>query len=123
MRLWGWFLHDFPRAFQRNIRAFQLSLLVTLLGVAFGAGAVYVDADAKAVILPEQFSHLLGDPAKRVHDEETHQDKLKGVKATFSASLMQNNIRVSIMLLALGMTWGIGTMLFLFYNGVLPGGR
>jgi len=121
-RPWVWFARDFPASFQRHIRAFQLSLLITILGAVFGAVAIAFDADAKTAILPEQFSHLLGDPAKRVHREETRKDDLlKDVKATFATSLMEHNIRVSIMLLALGMTWGIGTILLLFYNGVILG--
>jgi uncharacterized membrane protein SpoIIM required for sporulation len=122
VRPWTWFIEDFPKAFRRNIRAFQLSLVVTFIGAIFGAAAVGFDADAKSAIIPEQFSHLMGDPAKRVHEEETQKsDRLKNVKATFAASLMQNNIRVSILLLAMGMTWGIGTILLLFFNGVLLG--
>jgi uncharacterized membrane protein SpoIIM required for sporulation len=122
IRPWTWFVRDFPATFRRNIRAFQLSLLITILGAVFGAVAVGVDADAKAAIIPEQFSHLMGDPAKRVHKEETRtKDPFKNFKATFATSLMQNNIRVSILLLAMGMTWGIGTMLLLFYNGVILG--
>jgi len=35
--------------------------------------------------------------------------------------LMTHNIRVSIACLALGMTWGIGTSILLFYNGVTLG--
>jgi uncharacterized membrane protein SpoIIM required for sporulation len=121
-RPWTWFLRDFPASFQRHIRAFQLSLIITLLGAVFGAIAVGVDADSKTAIFPGQFSHLLGDPAKRVHEEESRKyDRLEGVKATFASSLMANNIRVSIMLLAMGMTWGIGTILLLFYNGVILG--
>ncbi len=122
LRLWGWFLDDFPSTFRRHLRAFALSLLVTLLGVAFGAAAVDVDTEAKLAIFPPQFAHLLDDPAKRVREEETRKtDRLKNVKASFSASLMQNNIHVSIFLLALGMTWGFGTILLLFYNGVILG--
>jgi uncharacterized membrane protein SpoIIM required for sporulation len=122
IRPWIWFLRDFPRAFRRNIRAFQLSLLITLAGAVFGAVAVDIDADAKSAIIPQQFSPLLGDPAKRVQKEETRtDDPLANAKAAFATSLMENNIRVSILMLALGMTWGIGTMLLLFYNGVLLG--
>jgi uncharacterized membrane protein SpoIIM required for sporulation len=36
--------------------------------------------------------------------------------------LMQNNISVSIRTMALGLTWGLGTALMLFYNGVILGG-
>ena len=34
---------------------------------------------------------------------------------------MTHNIKVSIFTLALGMTWGIGTLIMLFYNGVILG--
>ncbi|HUA67420.1 MAG TPA: stage II sporulation protein M, partial [Candidatus Saccharimonadales bacterium] len=40
---------------------------------------------------------------------------------TFSAELMTHNTKVSIFTLALGMTWGVGTILMLFYNGVTLG--
>ncbi|HLX69563.1 MAG TPA: stage II sporulation protein M, partial [Verrucomicrobiae bacterium] len=44
-----------------------------------------------------------------------------GVKTGFSAELMTHNTRVSIFTFALGMTWGVGTILMLFYNGVILG--
>jgi uncharacterized membrane protein SpoIIM required for sporulation len=122
LNLWRWLTHGFPRVFRRHLRAFQLAFAITMAGAVFGAGAVAVDKDAKAAIMPGQFGHLLGDPAKRVHEEESQKtDRFKHVHATFAASLMQNNIRVSIMLLAMGMTFGLGTVLLLFYNGVILG--
>jgi uncharacterized membrane protein SpoIIM required for sporulation len=68
------------------------------------------------------FSHLQQDPQKRVAEEEkaTH-DRLKGFKTTFSAELMTHNTKVAIFTLALGMSWGVGTILMLFYNGVILG--
>ena len=60
---------------------------------------------SKAVLMP--FPHLMGSPAERVQQEESAKtDRLKGVKATFSADLMTNNIRVTIMAMAAGITWG-----------------
>jgi uncharacterized membrane protein SpoIIM required for sporulation len=68
------------------------------------------------------FPHLLQDPAKRVAEEESARaDRLAGQKTTFSAFLMTHNIRVSILTLALGMSWGIGTFIMLFTNGVMLG--
>src|SRR5881392_2752117 len=49
------------------------------------------------------------------------EDRLSGRKTSFSAFLMTNNTSVSIKTLALGMTWGIGTIILLFYNGVALG--
>lgn len=115
-----WLLNTFPATFQRHIRAFWLSVFITLAGAAFGGGAVLIDNDAKEALLP--FSHLLGDPAHRVAKEEAaKEDRLAGKKATFSSELMVNNIRVSIIAFAFGMTCGAGTILVLFYNGVILG--
>jgi uncharacterized membrane protein SpoIIM required for sporulation len=115
-----WFFKTWPQTFRRHIRAFYLSVAITLAGCAFGGLAIAYDPDSKSVLMP--FSHLMGDPAKRVAEEEsaTH-DRLKGHKATFSAELMTHNTKVSIFTLALGMTWGVGTILMLFYNGVILG--
>ncbi|MEQ1892576.1 MAG: rhomboid family intramembrane serine protease, partial [Planctomycetota bacterium] len=115
-----WVMKTFPQAFRRHIRAFHLTLLVTLIGAAFGALVVATDTPAKRVILP--FDHLMGSPSERVAKEESvTEDRMSGERSMFSAQLMQNNIRVSIMALALGMTFGFGTFLVLFYNGVILG--
>ena len=54
------------------------------------------------------FPELQGDPAERVAKEAPGvRDKLQGSKATFSSALMTHNTRVSILALALGMTWGL----------------
>ena len=91
-----------------------------LVGGAFGGFVIATDPDAKQVLLP--FSHLLGDPSDRVAQEESAQkDRLEGSKSSFSSYLMTHNIKVSIFTLALGMTWGIGTLIMLFYNGVILG--
>lgn len=115
-----WLSRTFPQTFRRHIRAFQLTLAVTLFGAVFGAIVVATDPGAKSVLLP--FDHLMGTPSERVADEESaEEDRMQGHRSVFSAQLMQNNIRVSIMALALGMTWGLGTFLLLFYNGVILG--
>lgn len=52
---------------------------------------------------------------------EESQERNDDGRAGFASMLMVNNIRVSIMAMALGMTWGIGTFTTLFYNGVILG--
>lgn len=116
----SWFFRTLPQTFRRHARAFLLSCAITFAGSLFGAGALAFDPEAKHVIMP--FSHLLGDPSERVAKEEaTTSDEMAGHKGTFSAELMVNNTRVSILALALGMTWGIGTVILLFYNGAIIG--
>ena len=120
-RPWQWFWRTFPVAFRRHWRAFALSLAVMLAGGVFGSAAIIIDPEAKAVLMP--FEHLQMDPAERVAKEESgaNEKRLGEGKTTFSAFLMTHNTRVSIFVLALGMTWGIGTVLLLFTNGVMLG--
>ena len=118
-----WFFREFPRVFQRHSWAILLSIAVTLAGALLGGLGVALDNDAKAALVPEQFAYLAGDPAERVAREEAmEKDPLNVLEHTrFAAVLMANNIRVSINALALGMSWGIGTILVLFYNGISVG--
>ncbi len=119
-----WFFQTLPQTFRLHIRAFWLSTAITLLGILFGGAALTFDPEAKDIIMP--FPHLKGDPSERVAEEErmpegTGSDRLQGRKATFSTQLMTHNTKVSIFTFALGMTWGIGTLTLLFYNGVILG--
>lgn len=117
-----WFFYTWPQAFRRHHKAFWCSLAITIAGVLFGGFAMAFDPEAKAVIMPAMFSSHLGDPAQRVAKEESaKKDRLAGSKGTFSAFLMRNNISVSLKALALGMTYGFGTIIVLFYNGVILG--
>ena len=117
-----WFTHEFPRAFRRQIGAFALAVIITIAGMIFGGFAVALDEEAKEAVLPSQFANHLGDPARRVAQEEkAKKDRTGGMHSTFAGMLMANNISVSIRAVAFGMTWGIGTMILLFYNGVILG--
>jgi uncharacterized membrane protein SpoIIM required for sporulation len=110
----------FPRAFRRHLGAFRLAVAVTLLGCAFGWFALHVDSRNKATLLP--FSHLLIPPSERVAQEESaKEDRMKGVKASFAAELMTHNTQVTVMAMAFGVTFGVGTLILLFYNGVILG--
>jgi uncharacterized membrane protein SpoIIM required for sporulation len=117
---WRQWLVAFPRAFRRHWTAFRISLAITLVGCLFGAFAVRHDPQAKAVIMP--FPELAGAPRDRVAlEEQARTDRLQGRKATFSAQLMTHNIRVTLLALACGLTWGVGAVVMLFYNGVILG--
>jgi len=117
---WRTLVAAFPRAFRRHLGAFGLAVGLTLLGCSFGWFAVRADPDSKAVLMP--FPGLLDPPATRVAREEgARTDRLHGQKASFSAMLMTHNIQVTVMTLACGVTWGIGTVILLFYNGVILG--
>lgn len=116
------FCREFPRVFRRHHRAFHLSMVITFAGVLFGGFAVALDPEAKTAVLPEMFANHLGSPSERVANEESVTvSHGENSHATFAGSLMVHNIKVSIFTLSLGMTFGIGTIVTLFYNGIILG--
>lgn len=120
-RRWLRIFTAFPEAFRRQARYFALALLITLLGCAFGGLAVRYDPASLDVLLPANY---LRNPGERVHHEEKQPNQelqSAQVEAAFSAQLIRHNIRVSLLAAALGVTFGIGTALLLFENGVLLG--
>lgn len=119
LRPFAWLFVTFPNTFRRHIRAFAASVLITLIGVMFGAFALAVDQNAKAVIMP--FPHLQGNPSDRVADEEKGTQMDSEMHFIFASQLMTHNTRVSITTLAFGILYGIGTLIMLFYNGVILG--
>jgi uncharacterized membrane protein SpoIIM required for sporulation len=117
---WRFLTRAFPRAFRRRGRAFALAAAFTAAGAAFGGLAVVLDPQARAALMP--FPHLMQHPSERVAAEESaDRDRMRGARASFSAALSTHNTRVAILCFALGVTWGLGTALVLFFNGVLLG--
>ena len=120
-RRWLRIFTAFPEAFRRQSRYFVLAVLITVLGCALGGLAVRYDPASVDVLLPADY---LRNPGQRVHAEEKGQTRHKDsaqVEAMFSAELIRHNIQVALLAAALGVTFGIGTALLLFENGVLLG--
>ena len=115
-----WFFQTLPQTFRRHIRQFYLAVAITLVGCAFGGLALVFDPDSRHVTMA--FGHDEMTPEQRVAREESQaNDRISGHKTYFSAYLMTHNTKVSIFTLALGITWGVGTGIMLFYNGVILG--
>ena len=120
--LFRWFTHLFPRTVRKHRAALAVSVALFLAGGVFGGMSTMLDASAKRALVPEGFRHLLEDPSKRVREEEAGEGRhVSSHSASFSTMLMTHNTRVSLFVLALGVTWGIGTAIMMFYNGILLG--
>jgi uncharacterized membrane protein SpoIIM required for sporulation len=120
-RRWLQIFTAFPEAFRRQSRYFALAVLITVLGCALGGLAVRYDSASVDVLLPADY---LRNPDQRVHEEEKGQPRYlpsAQIEAAFSAQLIRHNIQVALLAAALGVTFGIGTALLLFENGVLLG--
>ena len=120
-RRWLRVFTAFPEAFRRQFRYFALSVLITSLGCALGGLAVRYDPASVEVLLPADY---LRNPGQRVNNETKGQNRHPAsaqTEAAFSAMLITHNIQVALLAAALGVTFGIGTALLLFENGVLLG--
>jgi uncharacterized membrane protein SpoIIM required for sporulation len=120
-RRWLRIFTAFPEAFRRQSRYFAVAVLATVLGCALGGLAVHYDPAAVDVLLPADY---LRNPAQRVFEEQqgqTQQFNSAQTEAAFSGRLIKHNVQVALLAAALGVTFGIGTALLLFENGVLLG--
>ncbi len=121
-----WFVRVLPQTFRRQAWAFYLSVAATVVGMLVGSILLLVSPEGREVAL-SPFPHVAKQtPSQRVAKEEQldrenlqHFEQSKG---RFSGFLMQHNIKVSMATLAMGVTYGIGTLVLLFYNGVILGG-
>lgn len=120
-RRWLRIFTAFPEAFRRQSLYFVLAVLITILGSAFGGLAVRYDPAAVDVLLPADY---LRNPRLRVRQEENGQNRpldSAQLEAAFSGQLITHNIEVALLAAGLGVTFGIGTALLLFENGLLLG--
>jgi uncharacterized membrane protein SpoIIM required for sporulation len=116
-RPWKWFVTTWPQTFRRHFRAFALASLLMVAGAIFGGLTMAFDPPSKEVLMP--FEHLQERPSDRVAREMDRKgEHLDGQKASFSGMLMTHNTQVALTSMALGMSWGVGTLLLMFYNGI-----
>ena len=113
----AFFLRDFPRRFRREWRVIALAALVLFAGAGIGALSVAGDPYALGALIPDD--HQAFTPSERVRREEREAGKMAGDRAAaFSGWLFTHNMEVSFLVFALGLTFGIGTLALLFFNGV-----
>jgi uncharacterized membrane protein SpoIIM required for sporulation len=123
-----WFMRTLPRTFRRQGWAFATSCIVTLVGMIVGGVLLMVSPYGKEVTMSAFPYWAQQTPSQRVAREEkmtkAKKEQLQSFekhKSTFAGQLMQHNTQVAIGTLAMGLTYGIGTLVMLFYNGVILG--
>ncbi|MFA9479884.1 stage II sporulation protein M [Phycisphaerales bacterium AB-hyl4] len=124
---WRIIRHTFPALMRREKRLLGLATLGMLTGMLFGFLGTMIHPDTSLVFISAFPYHLEQSPAERVANleameaEGVSQIQTAGDHANFTAQLMTHNIRVTILAFALGLTFGVGTMIVLFYNGCILG--
>jgi uncharacterized membrane protein SpoIIM required for sporulation len=122
---WRIVRHDFPARVRREIGLLVLAAAAMLAGAALGFFATLPSDHAAEMFLPPE--HLAQSPSERVRtleDMEKSGSTRIGTASeytVFSTFLFTHNIRVSVLCFALGLTFGIGTVVLLFFNGAMVG--
>jgi uncharacterized membrane protein SpoIIM required for sporulation len=109
------FLRDeYPAVFQRQIRFVLASLLVS---VAFGLlGAALTTARV------EFMRHFVGpDMIATMERHQMWTESIVSVAPRETSHIMTNNLTVSFVTFAAGITFGLGTFYYLFINGMMLG--
>jgi uncharacterized membrane protein SpoIIM required for sporulation len=122
---WRILRHRFPAVVRAEKRLVLLAALALLAGTAFGFGATLASPRRAEVFLPGE--HLTERPSERVAELERMEREGKtrvetaSTHANFTTFLLTHNIRVTVFAFALGFTFGVGTLVLLFYNGAMLG--
>ncbi|HYS55515.1 MAG TPA: stage II sporulation protein M [Thermoanaerobaculia bacterium] len=112
---------EIPATFRRERLAVTAAASAMVLGALFGAAAVLINpANGRRLIPPMFFTERPRDRVERIEKGDERIDNVE--KALFfSASLYTHNIKVSMLAFSLGALTIIGTILLLFYNGMILG--
>jgi uncharacterized membrane protein SpoIIM required for sporulation len=109
------FLRDeYPAIFQRNLRYVLLSLGVTLGGALLGS--------VLTLARPQFMRQMLGpEMVATIERHEMWTHSVVSVAPMMSSWLMTHNLTVCFLAFSSGIVFGLGTLYFMFINGLLLG--
>lgn len=114
--------HRFPEVVRSHLRLLLLTIALFAGGGLFGAVLSLVEPEATETFLAP-FSYLLeqspAEDAAARSGPGRSPDAASSI--AFSVQLFTNNLRVALLCFALGLTFGVGTAVVLFSNGVILG--
>jgi len=112
--IWRYFTREYPRVFRRFLPYTAAATGIFFLGAIAGAFFSLSDPDYMREFLP---ANLVSSIER--HEMWTH--SIVSIKPQASSAIMTNNISVSFMTFAAGITAGLGTLYMLFFNGMMLG--
>jgi len=116
-RLWWFATTGFPRLFRETwVFTFIAALFFILPALASGI-ATFIRPELATSLLPPEAHRLIGI----VEDKQLWIDIPVEERPYTSAFIMRNNIQVSFMAFASGLTAGLMTLWVLFFNGLMIG--
>ncbi len=106
--------YTFPRIFRENFRYTAIATMLFALGAIVGMLLTMTNPD---------FMHQMLGPGMvdTIERHEMWTDSVVSMKPVASSSILTNNLGVSFMTFAAGITAGLGTLYLIVFNGVLLG--
>jgi uncharacterized membrane protein SpoIIM required for sporulation len=117
-RLKRYVTHGFPRLFRETWRFTAVSALLLILPALLAGFITNANPAAAGAILPPQVQQLIPD----IEEQQLWTDIPIEERPYTSSFIMTNNIRVSFLAFASGMTAGLLTVYVLVFNGLMLGG-
>jgi len=116
-RFWHFATVGFPRLFRETwVFTFSAALLFILPGIASSV-VTYLRPESATLLLPPQMHEMIGI----VENKELWIDIPVEERPYTAAFIMRNNIQVSFLAFASGLTAGLLTLWVLFFNGLIIG--
>ncbi len=119
-----WLFFGFPAAFRRHWRTIMFAAILMYAPAVAAYIAVWSNAADTRLFLPDEVVKTVEERAqKKLTTGWGGNTSYKGVveSPAISGFIMTNNIRVSMLAVALGVTAGLGTGLVLIQNGLMVG--
>jgi len=108
------FFRTWPVTFRRHAGACGVALALFVVAALVGAALTWQDPDFKLRVLGPQMVDTIERRQMWTHS-------ILAVKPAASSQIMTNNLSVSFMVFAMGITAGIGTIYMVLLNGLMIG--
>ncbi len=121
---WRILRYDFPTAARKQWAAMALSAMIMCTGTVTGYAITATHPAAALTFVPAEFFRQspAARVARRIREQSSAHFHFSGEKnLLFSVFLFTHNIEVAVLTFALGMTFGVGTLVMLFFNGAMLG--
>jgi uncharacterized membrane protein SpoIIM required for sporulation len=112
--LWQFLRFTFPSTFRETAPWTLFAFFIFFLGFLYGLGATLLDSGFVPLVVP---AHLI----QKVEEGKVWFDSIVAVRPLASSMIMTNNITVSFLAFAFGITLGVGTLYLMVFNGLLLG--
>lgn len=117
---WDFLIAGYPRLIRKNWRAVAISSAVFMVASVLGFSLAFTNYPLARVLLPAEYRDSIGDSIERGGNEGSNEEMAE-LAPVFSAYITSNNIQVSLLAFAGGMTFGALTTYALTMNGLLLG--